>query len=132
MNSHGLDDIRAIVDRTTQLLMREDDFLGSYWNATANCFNVNGDVKPGVTTSAFCILPLIRRGPEAGFLTIAEKTTATEPASTRVVRSILGLEWDSQGIGEYNLFTTPIALAGLYALAESSVHRTAIDAVLEE
>jgi hypothetical protein len=133
MNSPNLDSLKQLADRCDVLLEESSFDLDKYWNKDLAGFHANHDSinqgRVNVTTTCFCMSALLQQSQLMSrfFNTVAKPPGADFP---RVVETLLSTPWNSEQLGEYNIYTTPIVLSTLHSVIESQLHKDEIASLL--
>lgn len=117
-----LDYAHEILGRVRALSVRHEALLAGFWNPARGSFSLGDPLETTdhVTSSCTCVLSFLDAG--VNLPSFVE--------SKDLVRWLLSVQWESADLGPLNLYTTPIALTTLLALApERVVENRAHDAI---
>jgi Cdc6-like AAA superfamily ATPase len=129
-------DLRQILERTDLLLQKEFNALHSHWNATKQGFHTNAETrkagKVNLTTTCFGLFVILRHSEllDRFFAPLGKKAELT--ALNQVTETITDLEWVSENLPEFNVYTTPIVVQTLYQLAADPWRGASVKSVLAE
>ena len=115
----SLPELKDIAERAEMILTLEASYLPEYLNNSRTGFRADerrGPDETNVTTTSFCVFdaiesPALRRA-------LAEKCGVPDDDSflVRITRGLVKARWSSEGLPEFNIYTTPIVLTALLRL----------------
>ena len=96
------------------------DYLKSFWNPELSCFHTDKEAKRikkvSMTNTSFCLFAILESRELMNRFSRNETPASGEPFFVSVARTLLGNTWDSEELGENNIYTAPIVLVALYRL----------------
>ncbi len=107
-----LDYTYEILDRVRSLSVQHEHLLAQFWNSEHGRFALEdvSETSDHVTSSCTCVLSFID-------ISLTLPSFLDTDARASFANWLLTVEWETAGLGLLNVYTTPVALATLLAVA---------------